>query len=339
MKSRHDVDSPAEIRLKDWRAILVRVFGRVLADNVGLIAAGIAFYGFLSVFPAMAALLMIWGLFTNMASLGPQLEAIRNFAPESFGLIADQMVNIATQRKQDLTWGVVFTTLVAVLSASAGVRALMGAMNMAYHEREKRGFIKVMLTSLQFTLAGIAFVALSAAAIAAVPPILEALYLGAFLDAVVRTVRWLLMIALFFAACAVIYRVAPSRRPARWRWIAPGAAAASLVWLLASLVFSVYLANFNAYNATFGSLGAVAALLMWFWLSAAAICFGAELNSQLELFTTHDTTIDAPAAPGRRGAYVADHIEDPEKAHGPTSPAEEVTEPQPLERVPPSRLH
>ncbi len=339
MKSRHDVESPAAIRLKDWRAIAARVIGRSFADNIGLIAAGIAFYGFLSVFPAMAALLMIWGLFTDMAALGPQLEAIRNFAPDSFGLIADQMVRIASQSDQDLTWGVAITAILAVWSASAGVGALMGAMNMAYHEKEKRGLIKLTLISLTFTVAGIAFVALSAAAIAAVPPILEALYLGAFLEALIRAVRWLLMIVLFFAACAVIYRVAPSRTHARWRWIIPGAAVASAVWLLASLVFSIYLSNFNAYNATFGSLGAVAALLMWFWLSAYAICLGAELNSQLELFTTHDTTVDAPSRPGKRGAYVADHIEDPEEAHGPTPQAEEVTEPKDLERVPPSRLH
>jgi membrane protein len=211
-------------------------------------------------------------------------------------------------------------------------------MNLAYHEREKRSFIRLTAMSLAFTLAGIAFVALSIAAIAAVPPILEALYLGAFLDAFVRTVRWLIMIGLFFAACSVIYRFAPARRHARWRWIVPGALLASVVWLIASIVFSVYLGNFDAYNATFGSLGAVAALLMWFWLSAYAICMGAELNSQLELFTVHDTTIDAPAKPGKRGAYVADHIEEPSEAHGPTPQAERITKPQSLERGTVSRL-
>jgi hypothetical protein len=140
------------------------------------------------------------------------------------------------------------------------------------------------------------------------------------------------------SACAIIYRFAPSRAHARWRWIIPGAALASVVWLIASIVFSAYLANFNAYNATFGSLGAVAALLMWFWLSAYATCMGAELNSQLELFTTQDTTVDGPARPGERGAYVADHIEEPSEAHGPTPQAEDVTMPQELERVTSSRL-
>jgi membrane protein len=136
----------------------------------------------------------------------------------------------------------------------------------------------------------------------------------------------------------MIYRIAPSRTHARWSWIVPGAIAASVVWLIASIAFSVFVDNFAAYNATFGSLAAVAILLMWFWLSAYAICMGAELNSQLELFTTRDTTIAQPARPGRRGAYVADHIEKPEEAYGPTPQMDDVTLPQELERQRGSRL-
>lgn len=333
MTNRHDVDSPFAIRLKDWRAIVVRAVQRMLGDQIGVLAGGVAFYAFLSVFPAVVAALSVWGLFTDMASLGPQLQSVREFAPEAFGLIADQMVNIASQDRPALTMGAIVSVILALWSASGGVSALMGAMNLAYHEREKRNFIRLTATSLAFTLCGIVFVAVSVAAIAAVPPILEALRLGQAVEALVHTTRWLMMVALFFAACAMIYRIAPSRTHARWRWIIPGALVASGVWLIASIVFSTYLANFNAYNATFGSLGAVAALLMWFWLSAYAICMGAELNSQLELFTTKDTTIESPAAPGKRGAYVADHIEEPEQAHGPTPQHEVVTKPQRLERV------
>lgn len=338
MKSRHDVASPTAIRLKDWRAIGVRAIQRTMADSVGLLAAGIAFYAFLSIFPAIAAAVMIWGLFTDMTSLGAQLQTIRDFAPDAFGVIADQMVVIANQDDGGLTFGLIISALLALWGSTGAVSALVQAMNMAYHEKEKRGFIHVTLLTLVFTLGGIIFAAISLAAIAAVPPILKALYLGAFLDAVIGTVRWLMLIALFMAACAMIYRIAPSRVHARWRWIIPGALAAGVIWLFASIAFSTYLENFNAYNATFGSLGAVAALLMWFWLSAYAICLGAELNSQLELFTTQDTTVDSPAKPGERGAYVADHIEKPETAHGPTPQAEEVTKPQTLERTSRSRL-
>jgi membrane protein len=338
MKNRNDVDSPTAIHLKDWRSILVRVFYRVTGDNCGLLSAGIAFYAFLSVFPAIAACLMIWGLFTDMTSLGPQLQTIRDFAPDAFGVIADQMVVIATQNDGALSIGLAVSAVLALWGSTGAVSALMQAMNMAYHEKEKRNFFRLTLLTLGFTFCGIIFAAISLVAIAAVPPILKALYLGAFLDALAGSVRWLLMIALFIAACAMIYRIAPSRAHARWRWIIPGALAAGVIWLVASLAFSLYLENFNAYNATFGSLGAVAALLMWFWLSAYAICLGAELNSQLELFTTHDTTVDGPAKPGQRGAYVADHIEQPETAVGPTPQAEEVTKPQSLERLPKSQL-
>lgn len=338
MKNRHDVDSPVEIRLRDWRSICIRAAGRTLADRIGLVAAGIAFYAFLSIFPAMAALLMLWGLFTDMTALGPQLQAVRDVAPDAFDLVADQMIAIANQPKHDLTVGLIVTILLAIWSASGAVGALMNAMNMAYHEKEKRNFFRITLISLAFTLLGIVFVGVSIAAIAAVPPILEALRLGAILEAAIRAVRWLLTIALFLLATAMIYRIAPSRTHARWSWIVPGAVAASVVWLIASIAFSVFLDNFATYNATFGSLAAVAILLMWFWLSAYAVCMGAELNSQLELFTTHDTTIDRPARAGRRGAYVADHIEEPDEAHGPTPQMEDVTLPQELERKPGSRL-
>jgi membrane protein len=338
MPGRHDVDTPTAIRLADWRSIVARAFNRMMGDHIGVLAGGIAFYAFLSIFPAIAAALMVWGLFTDTTSLGPQLQTIRDFAPDAFGLVADQMVNIASQNSSALSIGAAVSGILALWSASGGVSALMGAMNLAYHEKEKRSFIRVNLISFAFTLGGIVFVALSMAAIAAVPPILEALYIGEFVKALIRLVRWLLMVGLFLVACSIIYRFAPSRVHARWRWIVPGAALAAFVWLVASIVFSAYLANFNAYNATFGSLGAVAALLMWFWLSAYAICMGAELNSQLELFTTRDTTIEAPAKPGRRGAYVADHVEEPSQAHGPTPQVEDVTLPQKLERTASSRL-
>lgn len=312
MKTRHDVATPTAIRLQDWRAILVRVFWRVLRDNVGLLSAGIAFYAFLSIFPAIAASLMVWGIFTDMSALGPQLGVVRDVAPDAFDLVADQMVVIATQDDGGLTFGVAISSALAFWGASGAVAALIQAMNMAYHEQEKRNFVHLNLLTLGFTFCGIFFVGLSIAAIAAVPPIVKALALGSFVEAAINVVRWLVIIAAFMAACGAIYRVAPSRARARWRWIVPGAVAAGIIWMIASIAFSTYLENFNAYNATFGSLGAVAALLMWFWLSAYAICLGAELNAQLELFTTVDTTVETEAGRGQRGAYVADHVEAPE---------------------------
>ena len=225
MKTRRDVASPTAIHLRDWWAIVVRVFWRVLQDNLGLLAAGISFYAFLSIFPAIAAALMVWGIFTDTISLGAQLETVRELAPEAFNLVADQMVMIAMQEDGGLTIGVLVSALFAFWGASGAVAALIQAMNMGYHEEEKRSFIKLNALKLTFTFCGILFVVMSIIAIAAAPPILKALSLGSFVEAAINSVRWLVIIALFMAACAAIYRIAPSRdrARARWRWSIPGA--------------------------------------------------------------------------------------------------------------------
>ncbi|MEP7210994.1 MAG: YihY/virulence factor BrkB family protein [Alphaproteobacteria bacterium] len=332
--ARHNFASPQQIPLADWRAILVRVFGRMMGDNLGVLAGGVAFYGFLSVFPAIAGALMVWGRLSGAWTVSAHLDTLRGLAPgTATALLTEQMARVAAQSEKDLTLGAVVTVIFALWSASRGVTALMGAMNMAYHEKEKRGFFRLNGLAIGFTLAGIMFVSLSLAVIAAVPPILESLFLGALVQAAIHLIRWLLLVALFMLASALIYRFGPSRQKARWAWILPGASAAALVWLIASLVFSLYIANFNAYSATFGPLGAVAALLMWFWLSAYAVCMGAELNSQLELFTIQDTTTGPQRAPGERGAFVADHIEAPQTASGPTSDQPDVKIPKEAERI------
>jgi membrane protein len=337
--ARHNYASPAEIPLADWRTILVRVFQRMMGDNLGILAAGVAFYGFLSVFPAIAGGLMIWGLASGSWTVGNQLDSLRDLAPgPATDLFTDQLTRVASQDNNGLTLGAIVTILFALWSASRGIAALMGAMNMAYHEKEKRSFFRVNGLALGFTLAGILFVSVSLAAIAAVPPILEALLVGAVAQASIHLMRWLFLIALFMLASALVYRFGPSREKARWTWILPGATAAALVWLIASLVFSLYIANFSAYSASFGPLGAVAALLMWFWLSAYAICLGAELNSQLELFTIQDTTTGPQRAPGKRGAFVADHIEAPQAASGPTSDKDDVKIPKEAERIAAGKL-
>ncbi|MBI1361469.1 MAG: hypothetical protein GC155_14420 [Alphaproteobacteria bacterium] len=337
--ARHNIATPLQIPLSDWRAIFVRVLQRIMGDNLGMLAGGVAFYGFLAVFPAIAGSLMVWGLISGVGVVWGHLDALAGLAPgPAFALFTDQAQRITGQGARDLTFGAIVTILVSLWSASRGVTALMGAMNMAYHEREKRGFFRLNGLAVGFALAGVAFAAVSLLAIAAVPPILESLFLGAFVEAAIRFIRWILLISLFMLASALIYRFGPSRQKARWAWIIPGAASAALVWLVASLVFSIYIANFSAYSVTFGPLGAVAALLMWFWLSAYAICIGAEVNSQLELFTVHDTTTGASRKPGRRGAFVADHLESPEAAHGATSDRDDVKIPDNVERIAPTSL-
>ena len=305
--------SPFAIRLKDWRAIAVRAFQRVLGDNDRPLAAGIAFYAFLSVFPAVAAALMIWGLFTDMASLGPQLQSVREFAPDALASSRIRWSYIATQDDGGLTFGLIVSVILALWSASGGVSALMQAMNMAYHER-RSGLhqahpLTLGLHPLRHRLCRLfrsprsppcrpsskRSISAPSSRRSSARPLADddrAVHGGLRHDLSHR----------------------PVARPARWRWIIPGALAAAESGSSPRSPSRAYLENFNAYNATFGSLGAVAALLMWFWLSAYAICLGAELNSQLELFTTATRPSRRLPQPGKRGAYVADHIEEPAEA-------------------------
>ena len=261
----------------------MRIAGKSGDDDVALVAGGVAFYAFLSVFPAIACALMVWGLFTTETELRTYLDLLSTVVPQSaYELISDQMVRIADSQSAGLSWGALFSLLLALWSASRAANALLTAVAVTYDRHDKRGFISQNLIALAFTGGGIVFALLSLAAIGAVPPIIEALQLGALVDALLRIVRWFGLLALFLGGIYVFYRVA---RPhgvayaqARTRPVLPGTLVAGAIWLAASVGFSFYLGNFADYNETFGSLGAAVALLMWLWLSAAAICIGAETN-------------------------------------------------------------
>ncbi|MEE2877874.1 MAG: YihY/virulence factor BrkB family protein [Pseudomonadota bacterium] len=263
-----------------------RIAGRAGEHDVALVAGGVAFYAFLSVFPAIACALMVWGVFTTDAELREYLDFLSAVLPSSaYQLISDQMVRIAKSQAAGLSWGALASLLLALWSASRAANALLTAVAVTYDRQKKRGFIQQNLIALAFTGGGIVFALLSLAAIGAVPPILEALQLGAFLDALARIIRWLGLLSLFLGGIYVFYRIARPHGVAhsqtRTRPVLPGTLVAGAIWLAASVGFSFYLGSFADYNETFGSLGAAVALLMWLWLSAAAICIGAETNGVL----------------------------------------------------------
>jgi membrane protein len=215
---------------------------------------------------------------------------------------------VAASSPRALGWGVTLGILVALWSAGAGVRALITALNIAYGETEKRGLITLYAIGFLLTLGLIGAAVLALIVIVAVPVVLQFLPLGSLSSAVIRVLTWLIMAAIVIAGLGVLYRYGPSRSHARLSWVTWGAIAAAILWLLASLVFQVYVANFANYSATYGSLGAVIALLMWFWISAFVVLLGAELNAEMEHQTRKDTTT-GPAKPlGQRDAYVADHV-------------------------------
>lgn len=299
---------PAAIPRRGWKQVLWRVKDEMSEDNLSLISAGVAFYAFLAVFPAVGALVMIYGLAANPQSVVEQLGLFSGVIPSSaYGLLLDQLKKLAAQEDATLSLGLLFSLALTLWSATKGFKALMIALNVVYEEREKRGFILVNIVAIAMTLGGILFVIVSLTAIGLIPVAVDFLGVGEPLSTVLLLVRWPLLLIALMVALAVLYRYGPSRRSARLKWITPGAVLAGILWLIASIGFSLYAANFGNYNETFGSMGAVVVLLFWFYISAYVVCIGGEINAELERQTFRDTTVGPPRPVGQRGAYVADN--------------------------------
>lgn len=305
----HVARSPTEIPPRGWRQVLKRVWAETSSDHMSLLAAGCAFYAMLALFPAISVLISLYGLFLDPASVERQLGAVRDvLPPAAFDLVSQRVHDLASRGATVLSWSAALGVLIALWSATAGTKSLMMALNIAYEEREKRGLVRYNLLAVGLTLGGIVGVTLALSIIVGVPAALQLLQLGALTNATVRAVSFVLLLLFVVLALAVLYRFGPARRRAKWRWITPGSALAAVLWVLASVLFSFYVANLASYDAAYGSLGAVVVVLLWFYLSAFVVMLGAELNAELELQTARDTTSGPERPLGRRGAYVADHV-------------------------------
>ena len=302
-------DEPHQIPAAGWWGILKRLFADISRDNVSLMAGGVAFYGLLSLAPGFTALVALYGLMFDPSQVQAQIATMEGIIPEEARrLIADQLTTIVQGSSSSLGIGFVVSLALAIWSANSGTSALMQALNVAYGEREKRSVLRYYGTALLLTAAVVLFGILSLTLVAIIPAVVGLLPLGDFGKELVGWIRWPLLTILFAAGLSVVYRYAPSRNQPRWSWVSPGAVVATILWIIGSVLFSLYVEKFATYNRTYGSLGAVVVLLMWFWLSAYAILLGAELNAEMELQTERDTT-DRPKKPmGRRGAYVADTV-------------------------------
>jgi len=302
-------DGPEEIPRPGWRDIFWRVKAEITKDHVSLIAASVAFYGLLAMFPLVAAIISIWGLLFDPQQLASQIEAVSDALPEdAAGIVIDQARAVAAYAGTGVSLAAIFGILLALYGASRGMQALIEGLNIVYDETEKRGFIKLYLLIFALTLGLIVTAIVVLGLIAVLPAIVAGLGLGDTVEALLRYARWPLLLAVALFGLAVVYRFAPSRAEPKWRWVSPGAAVATALWLVGSIAFSIYVTNFGSYNETYGSIGAVVILLMWFWLSAFIILLGAELNSEIEHQTAHDTTTGDPKPMGERGAHVADTV-------------------------------
>lgn len=302
-------ERPSEIPVRGWLDILKRTLARFGKDRILLISAGVTFYLLLAMVPALAAFLSLYGLFFAPEDVGRHLDRLAAIAPQgTLDLVGREANRIVSQGGGTLSVALATGFLISLWSANAGMKAIIEGLNVAYGETEKRSFLQLNLQSLALTVGAMAALLVMIAGLAIVPLVLAALAPAPAVSALISIGRWPVLVALVILAVAVLFRFGASREKPRWRWITWGSAGAALVWLAGSLLFSWYVANFGQYGATYGSLGAVIALMTWMWLSTTVILLGAELNAEIEHQTERDTTVGPDAPMGSRGARMADSV-------------------------------
>jgi membrane protein len=306
-------DKPTEIPKRGWLQIVKRGWAEAKADQVPLLSAGVAFYGFLALFPSLIALVLIYGLVADPAQIANQVGQLSEALPgDARKIITDQLQFVST-RETGAGIGVVVSILLALWAASGGMSNLMMAISTAYDEAEKRSFLKKRLLALGLTLGAIVFMVVMLGLVAVFPALSDLIDNGV-VRVLLTILRWVLVAVLVAAALAVLYRVAPDRDAPKMRWVSVGAVVATVLWLLASAGFSLYVANFGSYAKTYGAIAGIVVMLMWLWITSYAMLLGAEINAESEQQTVRDTTKGPEAPLGQRDAVKADSLPTDEEA-------------------------
>ncbi len=301
--------TPTEIPAPGWKEILIRVYKEFTKDRVLLVAAGATFYLLLAMVPAMTAFISVYGLFADPATVQQHIAFINDYVPGGGQeIIGDQLTRLSQQPNSGLGIALAISLAVALWSANAGMKALFEAMNVAYDEREKRGFVKLTLTSLAFTVGAIILLLAIIGVVVVMPLVVEMIGLGAMAELLVKIGSAIVLIIAMLLALSALYRWGPSRSEAKWKWITPGAVIAVVIAMIGSLLFSWYVANFGSYNETYGSLGAIIGFMTWLWIMTAFIITGGEINAEMEHQTRRDTTTGPEQPLGTRGAEMADSV-------------------------------
>jgi membrane protein len=301
--------TPSAIPARGWKDILLRVYTNFSEHRIMSLAAGITYYSILAIFPAIAALVAIYGLFADPSSIAKHLDQLGGFLPGGAVDVArNQLTRLTSNGSKTLGLAFLIGLAISLWSANAAMKSLFDTLNIVYGEAEKRGFLKLNAISLCFTIASILFLLAALGSVVAIPVILNYVGLSNAGDLLLRIGRWPAMYLVITFALAIIYRFGASRETPRWRWITWGSAIAALLWLAGSALFSWYASNFGKFNETYGSLGAIIGFMTWLWISAIVILLGAEIDAEMEHQTAHDTTEGAPKPMGARGARVADSI-------------------------------
>jgi membrane protein len=285
----HAAAADPRIPARGLKDVLLRVYQSIEEERILLVAAGVTFYALLAIFPGIAALISIYGLFADPASVASHLDTIASIAPSgAVDVLRDQMARLASQGETTLGVSFLVSLAISLWTANSGIKALFDALNIVYVEEEKRGFFKITGVTLLVTLGIIAFILLTLGALVALPIALNYIPQPGLTAFLAKFGRWPLLFVLITLALEFLYRYGPSRNEARWRWISWGSVFAAIVWLIASVLFSWYVANFGSYNKTYGSLGAIIGFMTWIWISFIVVLVGAKLNAEME----HQATLD-----------------------------------------------
>jgi membrane protein len=295
--------SPYLIPMRGWKDILVRTWSEISDNSIFLVAGGVTYAVLLALFPAMAALVSIYGLMFNLSQVEQQVAGLSTVLPaESAKMIADELHSLVTASSGSLSISAGVALIFALWTASRGMSGLINAFNIAYGEKESRGFIKLNAIAIGLTIAGLIGGTMILALVAVLPAAIQFVGLGIVAKWIILLLGWPLLIAVVLTSLAMLYRFAPDRRPPRWRWVSPGAITATIFWLLGSVGFSIYVSHFNSYDKTYGSLGGVVVLLTWLYLSSFVALLGAVINAQSERQTMADPTVGNVEPAGDRKA-------------------------------------
>lgn len=306
----HAATSPWEMPERAWKNIVKRTYKRVWDDNVGLVAAGVAFYGFFALFSLLGLIVLVYGFAADPFTVIDHMRALTAVLPTDVAfVIGDQLMNAVRASQKAKGLGILLAFLVATYGGTNGAASIITALNIAYEEKETRSLFQFYTLAVTMTLGALvlALVALvGTAALAFLQHLLPQTAPGLVIAGKIG--GYLLLTLMAAGVASVLYRFGPSREEAKWKWITPGSLFAALAWLLLTWAFGIYLAHFTNYHASYGSLAAVVALLTWMYLSAYAFMVGAELNSEIEHQTAKDSTTGSPEPLGDRGAWAADNV-------------------------------
>jgi membrane protein len=300
---------PGAIPWRGWKQVMGRTWREMSSDRVSLAASGCAFWGTLALFPAISMLISLYGLAFDPATVEPQLEVLRDLLPASaFTLIAERVHSLVSHGSGELGVSLLISTGIALWSAATGTKSLISALNLAYAEEERRSFLRFQAVGLLMTLGAVFGAILGLALLVLLPVVIAFVGLDAHSSTLLQLGSFGVLVVSVMLGLSLLYRFGPSRREARWHWVTPGSLLATVLWLGASVLFSFYVTHLASYDATYGPLGAVVGVMMWFWISAYTVLLGGELNAELELQTAEDTTTGQAKPMGQRGAYVADNV-------------------------------